>query len=417
MNKSLSPAEGTISGGARVELPFKGESHSRAGHRLVVVGHGEIVNQYKGPLVGPRDIVGEADLESLVAAARDPRRCCSSLPEEIFLASEEKKRFDSELFDPLPFHLEIGEHYVQIKISVLTSQPIASKDDYWNWLCRATGPHGCQVESVRFTDEYGFEAKDIIALFPETPAEEQAAILAQEHSRPRVVEVVVIPKAPMKVGNLIAAGEDAHVLLTVLSGGGVDTPHTAALLVRAGLPRLLSGIPESAWIEVKKQPYNLDAPSPVGTAQKIELAQDIARFANGDKDALLVVGMSSTKIDGRDIVGNLHPASLSALSPKRYQAIIDARVYPAIEGLNVQAVDLGNGRGVLLIEVPAQPGEYKPFLVHGAIVGERVEGAFISIVRRRGEESTTLTASNIHAMLVAGRAYLNPNQDPLRNLQ
>ena len=91
----------------------------------------------------------------------------------------------------------------------------------------------------------------------------------------------------MKAADLLAAGADAHVLLTALSDGRVDTPHTAAQLVRAGLPHLLSGMPESEWLEVKKMPYNLKAPRPSGTAQKFELAKDVARFANGDNDAVL----------------------------------------------------------------------------------------------------------------------------------
>jgi hypothetical protein len=39
---------------------------------------------------------------------------------------------------------------------------------------------------------------------------------------------------------------------------------------------------------------------------------------------------------------------------------------------------------LILIDVPPQPEELKPFLVHGAIVDGRAEGAFVSIVRRRG---------------------------------
>ena len=410
--RNTPPGSGTNSGGARVELFCEEETNPPEPHRLVIVGHGEIANQYKGPLVGPRDVVGEADLESLASAARDQRRCCfESLPEEILLAPDTKEGFDRELFEALPFHLVVGEDYVHVTMRVLTPQPIASKDDYRTFLRRATEPYGCRVESIRFTDEYGFEPEDVVAWYPDDPPEEKAAILAQEHSRPRLVEVLVAPKGPMKAADLLAAGEYAHTLLTALRGGSVDSPHTAAKLIRVGLPHLLVGRPESAWLEVKRQPYNLGAPGPAGTVQKLELAQDVARFANGDNDAVLIIGMSSAKIDGLDVVQSVHPAKLSTLSPERYRAIIDKRVYPAIEGLTVERIDLGKGKGVLLIEIPAQPGEYKPFLVHGAIVGERVEGAFISIVRRRGEGSMALTPSNIHAMLAAGRAYLNPDRD------
>jgi hypothetical protein len=62
--------------------------------------------------------------------------------------------------------------------------------------------------------------------------------------------------------------------------------------------------------------------------------------------------------------------------------------------------------------VPPQPEELKPFLVHGAILEGKVEGAFVSIVRRRGEHSVPITAPAIHAMLSAGRALLRRGQLP-----
>ena len=56
--------------------------------------------------------------------------------------------------------------------------------------------------------------------------------------------------------------------------------------------------------------------------------------------------------------------------------------------------------------MPPQADELKPFLVHVAIVHGKVEGAFISIVRRRDEHSVPVTAAALHGMLAAGRALL-----------
>jgi hypothetical protein len=61
---------------------------------------------------------------------------------------------------------------------------------------------------------------------------------------------------------------------------------------------------------------------------------------------------------------------------------------------------------LILIDVPSQPEELKPFLAHGGIVGGKVEGAFISIVRRRGESSILITEPMIHSTLAARRALL-----------
>jgi hypothetical protein len=42
---------------------------------------------------------------------------------------------------------------------------------------------------------------------------------------------------------------------------------------------------------------------------------------------------------------------------------------------------------LIVIDVPPQPEELKPFLVHGAVVDGKAEREFISIVRRQGDEA------------------------------
>jgi hypothetical protein len=83
-----------------------------------------------------------------------------------------------------------------------------------------------------------------------------------------------------------------------------------------------------------------------------------------------------------------------------------------VDGLEVFSVRAEAGGDLLAISVPPQPEELKPFLVHGAILEGKVEGAFVSIVRRRGEHSVPITAPAIHAMLSAGRALLRRGQLP-----
>lgn len=128
----------------------------------------------------------------------------------------------------------------------------------------------------------------------------------------------------------------------------------------------------------------------------------MARFANGDEAGVLVVGVEEKQ--GR--ITRLRPASLTYLNAEQHQDVIDTRVFPPVGNLEIQAVTLEDGKGILFIHVPRQAEETKPFLVHGAIVGDRVEGAYISIVRRRGEGSIPVSGPAIHSMLAAGRALL-----------
>lgn len=179
--------------------------------------------------------------------------------------------------------------------------------------------------------------------------------------------------------------------------------------LRAGRPDLLVGQYESQELECKSQTYDLADP-----AEKIELAQDVARFANSEGGGLLVVGLK-TKRDGRgDRIVAVRPLS-SDPKASRYHKALDQTLFPPVEGLSVEAVSgtPGGPPSLLVIDVPAQPEELKPFLVSGAIVQGRVEGAFISIVRRRGEHSVPVSPAAIHAALAAGRGLLRQPATPV----
>lgn len=396
------------SGGALVSLLWDedDEAHERAGHGLEVLGHGKVVYLRHGPFVAPESIIGPADVASLAIAARDERRCCASLPEVIVVAPGDPQPFDPDLFEDDPVVIEIGEDYVHACFELLVTQRAADADDYATWLAAAVEPHGCEIASVQLTDQYGQVPEELD--WPVEHPEWRDEHLATERTRPRIVIVHVAPTKAMTVSSLLTAGREARVLLEALRGGPISSNGVIHVL-RARLPQLLRGLPESEWLEVKSQPYDLGAP---GDAAKIELAQDVARFANGEVDAVLVVGFTTTKSSGIEQIDSVKPAKLKALPVDRYRAVIDSRIFPTIEGLTVEQIDMGNERGLLMIVVPAQPQEYKPFLVHGAIVGDKVEGSFISIVRRRSEGSVTVNASQVHAMLAAGRALLRGDVSP-----
>jgi len=188
------------------------------------------------------------------------------------------------------------------------------------------------------------------------------------------------------------------------------TAESALELVTAGRADLMVGLPESSWLEVKSQGYDLKT-----DRDRIELAQDIARFANGDTGGLLVIGMRTHRTGEEEIIAKTSPA-LQPFDAGRYHRSIDNKLFPPIQGLIIQNVFVpisgGRSGSMLAIYIPAQPEEMKPFLVHGAIVRGQVEGAFISIVQRRGEHSIPITAQAIHATLAAGRALLRRSEVP-----
>jgi hypothetical protein len=204
------------------------------------------------------------------------------------------------------------------------------------------------------------------------------------------------------VADVIELGVALQDVLLAVDRGELDA-GTGWGLARAGRASSLYGQPESNWLEVKTLGWDLST-----DAGKIELAQDVARFGNGDGDGLMLVGIATKKESGSEVLVRGPGLQFTAKDVQRHHQVIDARVYPPLQGLIVEAVPDGRGGELLAFWVPAQPEELKPFLVHGAIIGHKMEGAFISVVRRRGEHSIADTPQALHAQIAAGRALLRP---------
>ncbi|WP_327691010.1 ATP-binding protein [Streptomyces sp. NBC_00461] len=204
--------------------------------------------------------------------------------------------------------------------------------------------------------------------------------------------------------SLLSSVRELAVTLARSAGmtpGAPMGPEFAAGLCHGGAPDSLVGLEESDWLEVKSQGYDLD-----NIKDKIELAQDVSRFANSETGGILAIGYRTKKNRNGEVISKCTPIPERFAQAVRYRAVIDSRIFPPIDGLKIRASP-HDGGWVLTVFVPSQAEENKPFLVHGAIVGGKVEGAFISIVRRRGEASIPITGPAIHSMLAAGRSILH----------
>ena len=172
-------------------------------------------------------------------------------------------------------------------------------------------------------------------------------------------------------------------------------------VIEAGHPAGLIGLAENDWLEAKSQPWNMET-----DLGKVELAQDVARLANGG-GGVIVVGAGTRKEDGKETIARVDGVRSDLFRPHRIRMTVDARVYPPVEGIKVGRAEIRESSlSVGYIQVPPQDPGRLPFVVHGAIVGRRVEGSFISIVRRRGDQSISVRAEEMHAWLSAGRRLL-----------
>jgi hypothetical protein len=262
------------------------------------------------------------------------------------------------------------------------------------------GSSGVRVRVVALADTATSEAR--IGTLAETAA-------SRMHARVRVIErewenasgvgwgiEAEFRRRDALVTGLLTLGKAIATTVGELANG-MD-PDAVVNVIEAGFPAGLIGAKEDEWLEAKSQPWDLDT-----EYGKIELAQDVARLANA-AGGVIVVGATTRKVDGEETVTRVGGIRPDRFSPHRARMTIDARVYPPVEGLTVRRVPIKDSdHSIGYLRVPPQDSVVQPFLVHGSIVGRKVEGSFISIVKRRGDQSLSVRAEELHQWLTAGR--------------
>lgn len=199
-------------------------------------------------------------------------------------------------------------------------------------------------------------------------------------------------------------GVELQALLEAASGGAL-LASSAADLVRAGHVTALLGQAESDFLDAKRDPYVLGSD---GSAW--ELAKDVAAFVNAEREALIVLGISTTPTAGGDVLDKPHPFRLRAFDVTAARAVLRDRVVPLLREVDVGVVEVRAGYGYGYIHIPRQPTELLPFLVTGALVGNNFMGAHLTIPVRTGEDTHALDASAIHSLVAAGRVSLRQRE-------
>ncbi|MFG1796695.1 hypothetical protein [Nocardia sp. NPDC049149] len=331
--------------------------------------------------------LGGVDLATLATALRE--------------ASERSafRKEATDLHSELKFGIEVGsildrtEPYFLFEYSIITGSltlGLVVSYPHWRWgkkdlsnlIQKLWDPHCDEIESVVRTDPYD-----------SSPGHLEAWLALTSDNCQTIADVV-------------QRGWLTHDIVQLPSTEPADKLNLdrglAWKVLAAGHPQWLVGEYESSWLEVKSTGYDINS-----FAGKIELAQDVARFANATEEGILICGLRTKRTIEGDKIVKLTPLECDRKLPVRYRKVIDDYVYPPLDGLHVEMFSDRGGGCYLAVRVPAQRDESKPFLVCGAVVDGVSEGAFISIVRRSGEHSIPTTAAAIHAYLSAGRKALN----------
>ena len=221
--------------------------------------------------------------------------------------------------------------------------------------------------------------------------------------------IVTIPNEITRLESAFHFGVDLSRLLDALVAQK-PTRDTMADLIRGGNAHLLVGQPEGNWLDVKSQEWDLSS-----AHDKHRLAVEVAAFCNAEEGGIVVFGArTSTPIQsGGEIISKVSGLDRVRHTPRSYLKILSEKIIPLPFGLRVEEITLQSGAPILMVDIPRQPEELKPFLVRGgsSVDGTKIEAKAFTVVQRRGEDTVHLDAAMLHAQLAAGRAFLRGSVD------
>lgn len=226
-----------------------------------------------------------------------------------------------------------------------------------------------------------------------------------------VVKVEFEQMANRVVGDLLELATDVRALLVAARRGDIDRAVARDLLA-AGHIRLLIGKPESAWLEVKKQPWDLSTDT-----GKAEAAKDLSALANA-RGGLLVIPAKTEGVSGRDVIASVKIFPLERFSETQLRDVLSAWTFPPLQ-VEVDVVEVSAGRGFVVLNVDAAPDDKWPHLVVKDPEAP-FPSAAIAAYRRDGDQNRALGAAELHALLTSkhrSRNAVDEGQSAIRQQQ
>ena len=161
----------------------------------------------------------------------------------------------------------------------------------------------------------------------------------------------------------------------------------------------LMGLQECGWLDVKSGPYQLA--QPIGAD---ELVKDVAAFANATGGGLLLIGFKTVAEHDNEIISELRPIPRSLVDIDRHRKLIHERIMPTVRDLQVEWIDCNDRKGVLCIDIPAQPTGSKPFAVPGPGGQGKPSESSVAVPLRVGDGTQWLPKGELQRLLNAGWA-------------
>ena len=186
----------------------------------------------------------------------------------------------------------------------------------------------------------------------------------------------------------------------------------ARAALNAGRPADLLGLAECGWLDVKAGVYQLDDP-----AKALELAKDVASFANTETGGMILVGYATRREYDREIIDEVRPVRRDLVDLDRYRKVIRERVIPAPRRFSVDFIDADAESGILVIDVPVQPVAPRPHVVPGPTGTGGPSKLSVALRVREADATVWLPQAEIQRLLAAGwTATGGPSQEYLSDL-
>lgn len=177
----------------------------------------------------------------------------------------------------------------------------------------------------------------------------------------------------------------------------------------------LIGEVENEWFDCKNQPYQLQ-----NDGGKRELAKDVSAFAN-NSGGFIFMGVKTKESAEHfgDEIESVNPFAPQLVDPSQYKNVINAWVYPQIEGLEVKWIEIPSepGKGICVISIPQQNDAVKPFLITKTLDGKKQVETFFGFAQRKGDGNQPLSVIDLQKSLRSGLHYESQVKERLDGME
>lgn len=218
-----------------------------------------------------------------------------------------------------------------------------------------------------------------LELFPRDPSDENC-------------EVRVVPDSHSTLEDLVYAG--CVLRDVVMASPSFSTSEELFACLERGEVDSLLGVAESVVLDAKRTHY-------VKTeAGRLELAIDVAAFANSGQGGVLTIGVRVIKDSlGREILAEAKGCEIDLGAETRYRKAIDDLLFPGVEGIRMCRTETSLGE-VFGILVPRQEPGRIPFIVRGGGKRDAKHSTVVfQVPVRTGDCNLPMRVEHIHSAL------------------